>query len=182
MENTPMTLKEAVNDVHRAAERTELAQAMIRGTLTPELYYQFIYNIREIYFALEQRLPELPANIKRVDSYDRDILEMNREHGQIVPSVAHYVRYISELDIKDVWAHTYVHYLGNMYGGQMLKKRMPGPSSHLDFENVQESIAYIRSQIADIRHQEAIVSFDWTIRVYDELYRTFGQNSTPSQS
>lgn len=182
MENTPMTLKEAVNDVHRAAERTELAQAMIRGTLDPELYYQFLYNMREIYFAIEQRLPDLPANIKRVDWYDRDILEMNREHGQIVPAVAHYVRYISDLDIKDVWAHTYVHYLGNMYGGQMLKKRMPGPSSHLDFDNVQDSIAYIRSQIADIRHQEAIVSFDWTIKIYDELYRTFRQNSTTSES
>lgn len=182
MENTPITLKEAVNDVHRAAERTDLAQMMIRGEFDVPIYYQFIYNMREVYAAIERRLPDLPSNIKRVDHYDNDIRAMDFLNGQVVPSVAHYVSYIESLDLKDVWAHTYVHYLGNMYGGQLLKKRMPGPATHLDFENTDELIAYIRSQIADIRHQEAIVSFDWTIRIYDELYRTFRQNSTTSES
>jgi heme oxygenase len=179
MENTT-TLKEAVDAIHRTAERTALAQAMIRGTLDTVLYYQFVYNMREVYAAIERRIPDLPSNIARVEQYDYDIRMMDTEHGQIVPSVAHYVHYIETLTIDDVWAHTYVHYLGNMYGGQMLKKRMPSSSRHLDFVNVQDSIAYIRERIVDISHQEAIRSFEWTIRIYDELYKTFGQNSPTS--
>ena len=179
MENT-ITLRKAVESVHRTAEQTALAQAMIRGTLDIPLYYQFVYNMREIYAAIERRIPDLPSNIVRADQYDYDIQMMNIEHGQIVPGVAHYVHYLETLPITDVWAHTYVHYLGNMYGGQMLKKRMPGSSRHLDFVDVQNSIAYIRERIVDIRHEEAIRSFEWTIRIYDELYKTFGQNSPTS--
>jgi len=179
MEQT-ITLKEAVEPIHRTAERTALAQAMIRGTLDLNLYYQFLYNMKEIYAAIERRLPNLPNNIVRVNHYDNDIRVMNIEHGQIVPAVAHYVGYIDSLGIEDVWAHTYVHYLGNMYGGQMIKQRMPGPATHLDFENTQESIAYIRERIVNISHEEAIRSFEWTIRIYDELYKTFGQNSPTS--
>jgi heme oxygenase len=179
MENT-ITLKEAVDAIHRTAERTALAQSMIRGTLDINLYYQFLYNMREIYAAIERRIPDLPKNIVRVDHYDNDIRELNLENGQIVPTVAHYVSYIELLGFEDVWAHTYVHYLGNMYGGQMIKQRMPGPATHLDFENTPDSIAYIRAKIANISHEEAIRSFEWTIRIYDELYKTFGQNSPTS--
>ena len=58
----------------------------------------------------------------------------------------------------------------------MLKKHMAWPASHLVFDDVKGGIAYIRANIADISHAEANKSFEWTIKIYDELYRTFGQD------
>lgn len=173
-----MNLREAVEVNHRAAEQTHLAQAMIHGTLTEELYHQFIFNMAEVYAAIEKRLPFLPATVSRNKAYADDIAALNRGAGTILQSTAQYTQYIASLPIPAVWAHVYVHYLGNMYGGQMIKKSMPWQATHLEFTDLKKCIEYVRTNIADISHAEANQSFEWTIKIYDELYRTFGQHGT----
>lgn len=170
-------LREAVMDKHRAAEETDLAKAMISGDMTEELYHQFVFNMKEVYAAIERRLPFLPDGIKRTQRYLDDLNELGRGSGTPMPSTVEYVRYMGAIEIPDVWAHVYVHYLGNMYGGQMLKKNMKWKASHLEFDDVKGSIGYVRANIADVRPEEANRAFEWTIRIYDELYRDFGRHS-----
>lgn len=177
-----MTLREAVETKHRLAEQTELAQAMIKGTLTEELYHQFVFNMSEVYAAIERKIPYMPEAVARSKQYAADLAALNRGAGTVLYSTSKYIQYLSQLDVPRTWAHVYVHYLGNMYGGQMLKKNLPWKASHLEFSDVKSCISYVRANIADIDPAEANRSFDWTIQIYDELYRTFGQNSAASKN
>lgn len=175
--NTKSSLREAVQLEHSAAERTEMAQALIHGPISKRLYQGFLENICEIYHAIEMRLPNLPPNIKRYDKYKYDIAQLNEPEAMFLPAASLYASYLKEIDLPAVWAHVYVHYLGNMYGGQMIKKNLPWPSTHLDFDNPKECIAYVRSNLVDVDPEEAKTAFTHTMKLYDELYQAFGPNS-----
>lgn len=176
-----MTLREAVESNHRAAEQTALARSMIDGTMDVELYHQFLFNMREIYWAIEKRLPFLPANIHRTAKYDADLEDLARGSGTLMQSTQEYSRWISNLDVPNVWAHVYVHYLGNMYGGQMIGKKFSWKHSHLEFDDLKGCIAYVRANITGVDPAEANRAFEWTIRIYEELYRTFGRDSAAAE-
>lgn len=172
-----MSLREAVEHNHRAAEQTELARSMIDGTMSVELYHQFLFNMREIYSAIEKRLSFLPADVQRVQRYNDDLADLNRGSGTPLQSTQEYARYLSGIDVPALWAHVYVHYLGNMYGGQMLKKKFTWKCSHLEFNDVKTCITYVRNNIEGVDPAEANRAFEWTIRIYDELHRNFGRDS-----
>jgi heme oxygenase len=55
--------------------------------------------------------------------------------------------------------------MGDMFGGQMIKKIVDAPSSHLDFENADELKTIIRSKLTDDMADEANVAFDWAIKI-----------------
>jgi heme oxygenase len=55
--------------------------------------------------------------------------------------------------------------MGDMFGGQMIKKIIDAPSSHLDFENAAELKTTIRSKLTDDMADEANVAFDWAIKI-----------------
>lgn len=173
-----MNLREAVEANHRAAEQTALAKSMIDGTMDLVLYHQFLFNMREIYLAIEKRLEFLPNDVKRVARYTDDLNALNRGAGTPLPSTKEYVQYLSSIDVPSLWAHVYVHYLGNMYGGQMLKKKFTWKCSHLEFNDVKTCITYVRNNIEGVDPAEANRAFERTIGIYDELYRDFGRNST----
>lgn len=177
-----MDLREATYQKHREAERTELSKAMVKRELTEELYHQFVFNMAQIYNAIEKRLDFLPNDVKRSQKYQDDLRSLNRGSGTVLPSTAAYVGYLYSIEIPMLWAHVYVQYLGNMFGGQMLRERMPGPCTHLDFNDVQSCIAYVRANIRDVDPGEANKAFDHVIGIYDELYRTFGKNGASAQS
>lgn len=173
-----MNLREAVEANHRAAEQTELARSMIDGTMDVELYHQFLFNMREIYAAIEKKLGFLPDDVKRTSKYTDDLNDLNRGSGTALPSTQEYTRYLLGIDIPNAWAHVYVHYLGNMYGGQMLKKKFSWKCSHLEFDDVKTCITYVRKNLDGVDPAEANKAFEWTIKIYDELYRTFGRSSS----
>lgn len=171
-----MSLREAVETNHRAAEQTALARAMIDGTMGEELYHQFLFNMREVYAAIERKITFLPADVQRVQRYTEDLDALGRGAGTPLQSTQDYVRYINGLDVPATWAHVYVHYLGNMYGGQMLRKKLSWKSSHLDFNDVKACIGYVRTNIEGVDPAEANRAFERTIAIYDELHRHFGRN------
>lgn len=169
-----ITLREAVADSHHRAEQTALAQAMIAGTMGEELYHQYLFNMAQIYLAMEAKIPFLPNDVQRNAAYANDLRTLGRGAGTMLPATQAYVNHIASLDVPRTWAHIYVHYLGNMYGGQMLRKNIAWPSTHLEFANLRDCIAYIRANITDVDPAEANLAFEWTIRVYDELHNAFG--------
>lgn len=174
---TKVSLREAVQAEHLAAEKTDMAKALIHGPIAKKLYHGFLYNMCEIYNVIEQRMPDLPDSIKRYNKYLFDLEQLDERGDVYLPTASLYVTYLKDVDNTALWAHIYVHYLGNMYGGQMIKKNIPWSSTHLDFDNPKESIAYVRANIVDINHEEAKTAFNYTLKLYDELYFAFGPNS-----
>jgi heme oxygenase len=58
--------------------------------------------------------------------------------------------------------------MGDMFGGQMIKKLVDAPHSHLEFDNLPQLMATMREMLDDSLADEANVAFDWAIRILNE--------------
>jgi len=169
-----MNLKEATKDKHRQAEETALSRLLISGTMREHTYSAFMENMLSIYEELERDGMIVKPEVLRVQRVRDDMEKLgHKPYGQALSTI-YYVRYLAELPPERRWAHIYVHYLGNMYGGQMIARRLPGPHSHLEFDDLDGCKSYVRSNLEGVPADEANAAFDWTIRIYDELHRLFG--------
>jgi heme oxygenase len=169
-----MELREAVKTNHDLAEKTALSQLMISGMMREQTYAAMLENMIAIYAELESDGMISKHEVLRYQKASDDLARMGGSRWPIADSVSAYVGYLRGLDAQGRWAHVYVHYLGNMYGGQMIGRKLPGPHDHLMFDDLKSCIAYVRENIADISHDEANTAFRWTIRIYDELHQLFG--------
>ena len=170
-----MDLREAVRENHQAAEKTRWSQLMISGDLTSEQYAAMLYNMLPIYTELERTGLITKPEVLRVQLLHDDLASVEiGSQRSLTLSVINYTHYLETLSDRDRWAHIYVHYLGNMYGGQMIGKQLPGQHTHLLFDDLKGCIAYVRENLQDVSTDEANQAFIWTMKVYDELYNLFG--------
>jgi heme oxygenase len=83
--------------------------------------------------------------------------------------VRKYERHVITLDREGILAHIYVRHFGDMYGGQMIRKRNPGSGSMYDFDNVEELKTKIRSMLNDDMADEANRCFEFAMELFEEL-------------
>lgn len=169
-----MDLRQATRDKHTLAENTALSRSMVDGTMRVSTYAAFMENMLAIYEELERDGTITKPEVLRTDRIRSDIASLGTDPSGLALSTIYYVRYLRELPARGRWAHIYVHYLGNMYGGQLIGRRLPGSHTHLDFDDLKGCISYVRDNLGDVTPEEANNAFDWTIRVYDELHTLFG--------
>lgn len=169
-----MDLRQAVKENHDRAEQTALSRLMISGTMRAHTYAAMLENMMCIYAELESDGLIQKREVLRYHLMVNDLLRMGGRRWPRAASVGEYCQYLRDLDAKSRWAHIYVHYLGNMYGGQLLAKGLPGPHDHLLFEDLPGCMAYVRENIRHVDPDEANRAFLWTIRIYDELHQLFG--------
>lgn len=173
-----MSLKELTWEVHQRAERTEFARKLLKG-LTPEEYYKYIYNQYLIYSVLEthvyNKIPEI-RDVCRTSLIYEDVKELEVKYNvphatadMIMPVVIEYEKHVFNLDIDGLLAHVYVRHFGDMYGGQMIKKRNPGSGKMYDFDNVEELKTRIRSMLHDGMAAEANRCFEFAIKLFTQL-------------
>ena len=65
-------------------------------------------------------------------------------------------------------AHLYVWHMGDLYGGQMIKKIMPGNNRALTFKDPESLKTIMRSKLTDSMGDEANVAFDWAIKLLND--------------
>ena len=170
-------LKELTWEIHQRAERTSFARKLLKG-LTPEEYYRYIYNQYFIYIALETKAVELFPDLKdifRAEKIYEDLRELERDFGIVTTEkmfchvVKKYDQHLQLLDKNGILAHIYVRHFGDMYGGQMIKKRNPGSGKMYDFTNVEELKTKVRSMLSDDMAGEANRCFEFAIELFEEL-------------
>ena len=152
-----MSLKKMTQNKHSSAERSWFAKKMISGEVTKEQYSVYLKQQYLCYSALEQRFEKnshedyhLPKELKRADKILEDLNELCPNHNdmEIFESTKSYEKYILEdCDEKLLYAHVYVRYLGDLKGGQMIAKRIPGSGKYYQFENPEELEGFIRSKL-----------------------------------
>jgi len=101
----------------------------------------------------------------------REMNEGNPQHS-FRPVVVDYYNYLLSIsnDPNKIMAHLYTWHMGDMFGGQMIKKIVPGPHRNLEFEDARTLMTNIRAKLDDSMGDEANVAFDWAIsmlRDYD---------------
>ena len=88
------------------------------------------------------------------------------------PVVKEYMDHI--MSIKDdphkLMAHIYVRHMGDLSGGQMIAKRVPGNGRFYKFKQDHDLLKeHIRSKINDDMAEEAKLCFDFATRLFKEM-------------
>ena len=172
-------LKELTWENHSKAERTEHARKLLKG-MSPEEYHRYIFNQYIQYSALETRANQLGLldgieNIIRGDKIKEDMTELEKEFGierdpdLICEVVGNYVSHVLSLDEQGTISHLYVRHFGDMYGGQMIRKRNPGSGKMYDFDNVDELKATVRAKLNDDMADEANRCFEFAMQLFEQL-------------
>jgi heme oxygenase len=142
-----------------------------------DLWIDWTYQKWLFYGAIEgaaganRLLGDLP-DLRRAFYLFMDYNEMNTERRkhEFRPVVVDYYNYIISIskDPNKVMAHLYTWHMGDMFGGQMIKKIVPGSHRNLEFEDAATLKTNIRSKLDDSMADEANIAFDWAIRMMRE--------------
>jgi heme oxygenase len=180
-----MSLKDITKDRHAAAEGTAFMKAVFDKTLPFALWVDFTYQKQLWYKEIEHAarkaglLNALPG-IERAGLIMDDYYAMDKPTGSFntyKQETKDYASYIRSLDDpKRVMAHLYTWHMGDLFGGQMIKKIVDAPHTHLDFEDSKMLMTNMRSLLSDDMGDEANIAFDWAIKIMESYDSSLGQN------
>ena len=174
-----MNLREATAELHSKAEKMKFNQRMFRGDLSTDEYIKYLYQQLVIFEAIEAK--ELPhPSLVRVDKVKEDLEELESSLDKMtgpLPVTMVYANYLSSLTKEERLPHVYLNYLALVYGGQMMKSKVPGSGRMYDFENMHVSVGSIRALQQDGWADEVNKGFEFIITIADELQNNTGRNS-----
>lgn len=173
-------IKELTWEHHQNAERQAFAKLLISGDISEDLYATYLWNQHKKYDILEAMMAahgifgEIGANISRKLLMEQDIAELWKHNVSpaVVPSTIEYIDHMRDImgDRDAIIAHVYVFFLGDMSGGQMIKRKIPGEGRMYDFEgNVKELKDRIRDMTTDDMADEARWVFSSATKLFNEL-------------
>lgn len=195
-------LRSATGQLHQAAERAPLMAALLRGELDHAGYVALLTQLLSLYQALEEgldrhaALPEIAgfdfAALRRVPALLSDLQTMGAPPAPLQPAARQYRQRLQALAGHDpllLIAHAHVRYLGDLHGGQLLRRALgkgvlalpPTATRFHDFGTADDVAAAIRrfrtaldalaldgprrQQLVD----EACWSFEQHRKLFDEL-------------
>lgn len=176
-----MSLKDATYEQHKRAETRPFVKILFSGEIDPKLYATYLKNQHPMYEILEvcamphglfAGLPE----IRRAPAILEDFIELwgadNTDQPKMCPVVDEYIRYILSIkdDPKKLMAHIYVRHMGDLSGGQMISKRVPGSGKYYQFGDEPEKIKEaIRAKLDDSLVDEAKVAFEYATKLFEQM-------------
>ena len=175
-----MSLKELTYEHHRNAERQKFVKTLMGGNIPPKVYAEFLYNqyvaynILEVCAMAEGVLNDLP-DIRRAPKILEDFQELwgkDAEPPKPKPSIQKYVDHIMSIkeDPEKLMAHIYTRHMGDLSGGQMIKKRIPGEGRLYMFEDPDNLKTAIRSKLNDNMADEAKICFEYATELFKEMH------------
>jgi len=132
-------LKAATAEDHRRVERSGVMVTLLRGRIERVDYLALLRNLHALYAALEPALlrhaasavvgPVVMPELFRSDALERDLQTLHHDAdppaAALRPATVAYVQRLRELDATRpelLVAHAYVRYLGDLSGGQQLRR------------------------------------------------------------
>jgi heme oxygenase (biliverdin-producing, ferredoxin) len=135
-------LRAATRSAHDRVERGPMMQRLLAGRLPLADYRRLLAQFQALYGALETALagqsgnPQVtrlcPPALRRGQAIAEDLGYLvtcppQTDTGPLVPATLAYVvrlQHLAQHDLPRLLAHAYVRYLGDLYGGQMLGRRL----------------------------------------------------------
>lgn len=174
-----MSLKELTWEHHKNAERQEYVKVMFSGKINPELYATYLYNQHAAYDLLEAMamahgLFDTIPEVRRAPNILKDFDELwdKQERPAKCKATFEYIDYLKTImhDPKKLMAHVYVRHMGDLSGGQMIAKRIPGSGNFYMFDaDVEDLKNRIRELLDDSMADEAKVCFDFATKLFKNL-------------
>lgn len=167
------TLKELTKEKHTIAESQAFIKSIFDNNVDKEKYTDYLYQLYHVYYQLENcgdKLFKGIEDMKRHIPVLKDFIELvgARHYKNIInPSTKLYLDYITSIkdDNKKLLAHIYVRHMGDLFGGQQLKKLVPGSGRMYEFSNIPGLIVEMRRRCGPELADEANVAFDYNISI-----------------
>ena len=175
-----MSLRELTQTKHDEIEAMPFTQYMLSGKISNEDYAKFLYQMMHLYQAMEEvasnlnvldDMPDLPRYYFIKHDYEELVGESIKH--PLLPATKEYCDYLREIkDPKKIIGHMYVRYMGDMAGGQMIKKLVPGSGSFYDFKNLRDLVMKFRKKLSDDLLEDSIMAFNFNIAINRQLEET----------
>ncbi len=175
-----MSLKELTHEQHRTAETQPFVKVLFPGKIDPKIYAIYLFNQHRMYDVLEAcammhgLLNDYPT-IRRSPNIFSDFEELwedKNSRPNILPSTDRYIKYVMSIkdDPKKLLAHLYVRHFGDLSGGQMIAKRVPGNGKYYQFDGDTDQIKNIlRQKLDDSLADEARVCFQYATEFFQDM-------------
>lgn len=175
-----MSLRDLTKENHTRAERQEFVKLLFSGRIKPHTYATYLYNQHKMYDVLEAcammhgLLNDYPT-IRRAPSIREDFEELWQDtetEPSVVPATERYLEYIKTIkdDPKKLLAHLYVRHFGDLSGGQMIAKFVPGSGKYYQFDGDPDQIKIVlRQKLDESLADEANVAFEHAIEFFQDM-------------
>tara|TARA_B100001287_G_scaffold273715_1_gene277691 strand:+ start:14551 stop:15117 length:567 start_codon:yes stop_codon:yes gene_type:complete len=172
-------LKDLTWEHHKDAERQSFVKVMLSGKINPELYATYLWNQHKKYDLLEAiagalgLLDDLP-DIRRKLKIEQDFLELWKSDSPpiVTNSTQHYIKHMKEIiaDKDAIMAHIYTLHMGDLSGGQMIARKVPGEGRMYQFDADKKKLKEaIRAKTNDAMAEEAKYCFTASTNLFKEL-------------
>ena len=172
-------LKELTKSEHANAERQAFVKVLMSGKINPKFYATYLWNQHKKYDILEAMataqgcLDGIPE-IKRKLRIEQDFLELwdEDEMPVVLDSTREYIDHMRDImhDANSLMAHIYTLHMGDLSGGQMIAKRVPGEGRMYQFDGDHDTLKNkIREKISDEMADEAKWVFTSATNLFKEL-------------
>ena len=176
-------------EYHKNAERQAFVSQLLSGTIDEKLYATFLYNQLKCYSKLEQYALESSLfldtrNLPRAEHIFYDYRALWGDIGNPPVETESTKAYVEHLDTirgenEKLYAHIYVRHLGDLSGGQMIKRKTPGPNRYYIFKHneAKEYKRIVKERIESYLNvyeinvlPEAIFCFESATKLFKEMY------------
>jgi heme oxygenase len=175
-----MSLKDLTWEHHKNAERQVFVKELLGGSITNERYATYLFNQHPAYNTLEMLammhglfdgVPEL-RRAPRIHEDYQELWADEFTQPSLCKSVKEYMDHLMSIrdDSEKLMAHVYVRHMGDLSGGQMIARKVPGKGLFYQFDKGHDELkAHIRERINDDMADEAKLCFDYATKLFQEL-------------
>ena len=176
-------------EYHKNAERQAFVSQLLSGTIDEKLYATYLYNQLKCYSKLEQYALESSLfldtrNLPRAEHIFYDYRALWGDIGTPPVETERTKAYVKHLDTirgenEKLYAHIYVRHLGDLSGGQMIKKKTTGPNRYYIFKHneAKEYKRIVKERIESYLNvyeinvlPEAIFCLESATKLFKEMY------------
>jgi heme oxygenase len=173
-------LKDLTWEHHKNAERQEFVKVLMSGSIDPRVYATYLWNQFPMYEVLEvmgmakglfNNFPKILRSKAIMEDF-RELWPENEKPPQHTMSTKKYLMHMRDImnDPDKLMAHIYVRHMGDLSGGQMIARKVPGQGKFYQFDcDIKETKEAIRSQTNDDMAEEAKICFDYATELFKDM-------------